>query len=303
MALISMKMVCVSIDMPYEVLGTINNRIHVSNPSPIDKANKNSISYCMAKGEPALNIIRKSEAKVVICMCDIPITSADYQDKILILVSNPRLAFIRVMQKCFTEKVEYSIHSSATVHDRARLGKNVFIGPNSYIGECQIGNGTIIHGNVSIYRKVRIGRNVIIGAGTVIGSDGFSYERNDKGGLEKYPHIGGVRILDEVEIGTNVSIDKGTMGDTVIGKGTKIDNLCHIAHNVVIGNHCLIIAQSMIGGSVKIGDYSWIAPSVCIRDGIQIGNKVFIGMGSVVTKSVEDNRTVYGVPAKEINQH
>jgi len=230
------------------------------------------------------------------------LATEDIQDKTLILVSNPRLAFIRVMQKYFEKKVEFIVHPTAIIDENAKIALNVYIGPNSYIGECEIGENTVIHGNVFIYPNVKIGSNGIIHAGTVIGTSGFSYERNERRELERFPHIGGVIIEDEVEIGSNVSIDRGTMGNTIIGRGTKIDNLCHIAHNVVIGKHCMIIAQSMVGGSTRIDDYSWVAPQACLRDGIKIGKNVVIGMGSVVTKDVEDGWVVFGVPAKEIRK-
>jgi len=299
MTKISVDGLCNSLGMPCVVLGAANNKTSISRPAAIDSARKDSISFCSSKSEVALDSIKKSKAKVIICSNELAFTPEDYCDKILIVVSNPRLAFIRVMREYFAVKVERGIHASAVVHAKAKVGSNVYIGPHCYIGKCQIGKGTIIYGNVSIYDGVRIGCDVIIGAGTVIGADGFSLERNTKNELERFPHIGGVIIRDDVEIGTNVSIDRGTMGDTIIGKGTMIDNLCHIAHNVVVGRHCVIIAQSMLGGSAQIGDYSWIAPCVCIRDGIKLGKNVTVGMGAVVTKSIAGNRTVFGVPAKE----
>jgi UDP-3-O-[3-hydroxymyristoyl] glucosamine N-acyltransferase len=145
---------------------------------------------------------------------------------------------------------------------------------------------------------VRIGKKVVIHAGTVIGVDGFGYARNENDELEFFPHLGGVLIDDCVEIHSNVNIDRGTLGDTILGQGTKVDKFCHIGHNVVIGKHCVIAARSMLGGSAQIGDYSWIAPCACIRDGgIKIGSHAFVGMASVVTKDVPGGTTVMGVPA------
>jgi UDP-3-O-[3-hydroxymyristoyl] glucosamine N-acyltransferase len=106
-----------------------------------------------------------------------------------------------------------------------------------------------------------------------------------------------------VDIGSYVCIDKGTMSDTVIGRGSKIDNLCQISHNVVLGENCIILSQSAIAGGTKIGDSTWVAPHACIKDTITIGKNVVVGMGSVVTKSIDDGWTVYGVPAKLIKRN
>ena len=244
-------------------------------------------------------MVRKSKAGVVICCDNLRLIDDDFKDKTLILVSNPRLAFIQVMQKYFQEKIEFGTHSTAIIDKNARIHPNVYIGANSHIGECEIGENTLVHANVHIYSKVKIGRNVIIHAGAVIGKEGFSYEKNSQGEWEKFPHIGGVVIKDNVEIGSNTIIDRGTLDNTIIGRGTKINNLCHVGHNVVIGNNCLIIANSYIGGSGKVGDDCWIAPGVIIRNGVKVGRNVIIGMGSVVTKNVGDGKTVFGVPAKE----
>ena len=295
--MISVKELCNSIPGIAEILGLADR--YVTMPSPLGDASEESVSFCSKKSVDALEIIRNSKARVIICSNELAFAEEDYQDRTLIVVSNPRLAFIRVMREYFGEKVAFGIHPTAVIDEEAEIHPNVYIGPHCYISKCEIGEGTIIYGNVYTYPNVTIGENVIVHAGTVIGADGFSYERNEKGELEKFPHIGGVVVEDDVEIGSNVSIDRGTMGNTIIGQGTKIDNLCHIAHNVVIGKHCMIIAQSMIGGSTIIGDYCYIAPCACLRDSIEVGKNALIGMGSVVTKNVSDGQVVFGVPAKQ----
>ena len=182
------------------------------------------------------------------------------------------------------------------------IAADVFIGPLCSIGEdVEIGEKTVIHAGVHVYEHVSIGRNVIVNSGTVIGANGFGYERNEEGKLEKFPHVGGVIIENDVEIGANVSIDKAGLSNTVIKKGCKINNFVHIAHNVQIGENSIIMANVYLGGSVKIGDQCWISPHSILRDRIQIGSNVFIGMGSVVTKNIPDNMTVMGSPAREIS--
>ncbi len=181
------------------------------------------------------------------------------------------------------------------------IAPDVFIGPLCSIGEdVEIGEKTLIHAGVHVYEHVSIGRNVIVNSGTVIGADGFGYERNEEGKLEKFPHVGRVAIEDDVEIGSNSCIDRGTLGDTVICQGARIDNLVHVAHNVIVGKHASVIANVMIGGGTEIGEYAWIAPSVCLRDRIKIGDKSTVGLASVVTKDIPDDVTIMGSPAREV---
>ncbi|MFM1977207.1 MAG: hypothetical protein RL145_2053, partial [Pseudomonadota bacterium] len=162
---------------------------------------------------------------------------------------------------------------------------------------CNIGANTILHPNVTIYSSVTIGENATIHAGTVIGADGFGYERDVDGAMYKFPHLGGVVIGDNVEIGSNSSIDRGTLGNTIIRDGAKIDNQVHISHNVDVGRDAVIIANSMVGGSVKIGDRAWLAPSVCIMNQRKIGEDATVGLQALVVKDVQKLETVMGAPA------
>ena len=295
------KQLVASLNESYRVLGSIDR--YVLTPSPIDQAEETSLSFCSKKREQPLETIRNSKAGVIVCPDGIEFPELDYDNKTLIQVSNPRLTFIRLLQRHFALAPQFGIHPSAIIDEKAKVSQHVYIGPHCYIGECEVGEGTMIYGNVYIYSGVKIGRRGTIHAGTVIGAEGFGFERNEEGKYEKFPQLGGVVIEDDVEIGSNVSIDRGALSDTIIGEGTKIDNLVHIAHNVRIGKHCIVIAVTIIGGSVQIGDYTWIAPHVCIREGISIGSHVLVGMGSVVTKDIGDNLVVMGIPAKEIRKN
>lgn len=137
--------------------------------------------------------------------------------------------------------------------------------------------------------------SVLIGDGTVIGGDGFGYAREEDGSLCKIPHRGNVVIEKDVEIGCNTCIDRAVEGSTVIGEGTKIDNLVHIAHGVKIGKHCLIVAGSVIGGSCEIGDRVFIGINASIKNKVRIGNDVTVGMGAIVLADVPDGMTIFGV--------
>jgi UDP-3-O-[3-hydroxymyristoyl] glucosamine N-acyltransferase len=145
-----------------------------------------------------------------------------------------------------------------------------------------------------------IGNNVTIGCNCTIGGAGFGYEKNEVNEYKFMPHLGGVKISDNVNVGDNCSIDKGVLENTFIGEGVKIDNLVHIAHGVQIGSNSLIIANTMIGGSASIGKNVWVAPSASLINKIKIGDAAIIGMGAVVIKDVDNSTTVAGNPAKPL---
>lgn len=270
---------------------------------PISMAKEGDLSFLAKKGEEAVNLLKKTKASVIICDLDILRQKLRFDNKTLVAVQNPRLWFIRSMNAFFPIRSEIGIHPTAIIGKKSKIGKQVYIGPYAFIGNgVEIGDETRIHSGVHIHGAVKIGKNVSIKSGCIIGGDGFGFERNLEGKLEKFPHIGGVIIEDDVEIGSNTCVDRGTLSNTTIGKGTKIDNLVHVAHNVVIGKDCAIIALAMLGGGARIGDGAWVAPTACIRDGIVIGKRSVVGMGAVVTKNVEDEDIVLGVPAKSIKE-
>jgi UDP-3-O-[3-hydroxymyristoyl] glucosamine N-acyltransferase len=217
----------------------------------------------------------------------------------LLVSPNPRLAFMRAIDRFFPAPTPArGIHPRAVVDPEASIDPTASIGACAVVGrDCVVGARTIIHPNVTIYGGVRIGADVVIHSGTVVGADGFGYERSEDGSLEKFPHVGGVVIEDGVEIGSNSSIDRGSLGDTVIKARAKVDNLCHISHNVVVGSDSAVIAQSMVGGSVVIGDRAWLAPAAIVINQCRIGRGATVGLGAVVVKHVEPETTVMGSPA------
>jgi UDP-3-O-[3-hydroxymyristoyl] glucosamine N-acyltransferase len=153
-------------------------------------------------------------------------------------------------------------------------------------------------------KRYSLAHSAFLGNGAFLsgGPVGFGYSRNEKGELEKFPHLGGVVIEDDVDIGSNTSIDRGTLGNTLIRQGAKIDNLVHIAHNVVVGKHAAVIAHAMIGGSTVIGDYGWVAPSAALMNGIAIGTYATVGLGAVVTKDIPADETWAGIPARPLKE-
>ncbi len=283
-----------------ELIG--KNGFFIKNALPLNEAGKESLTWIKDESEKALKYIQNTLASVIVISNKLIFDETKYSDKVFIKTKTPKLTFIRILKEFFVEDLKPEIHISAIISNEAVIGKDCFIGPNVYIGKCKIGKGTIIHGNCFIYDNVIIGDNVTINANTTIGSEGYGYERNKEGEFERFPHIGGVLIGNNVDIGSNTAIDRGALGNTIIEEGVKIDNLVHIAHNVVIGKHSAIIANSMIAGSVKIGSFSWVAPSASILNQLDIGKEATIGMGAVVVKNVNNKEVVAGVPAKPLEE-
>jgi len=190
------------------------------------------------------------------------------------------------------------IGAFAYIGENVRLGNNTKVFPNAYIGDnAVIGDNSIIHPGVKIYHDCKIGNNVIIHAGTVIGSDGFGFAPQADGTLKKVPQIGNVVIEDHVEIGANSTIDRATIGSTLIKSGAKLDNLIQIAHNVEIGNYTVIAAQAGISGSTKLGKGVMIGGQAGLVGHIQLGDGAKVNAQSGVSKSIEPGKAVTGSPA------
>jgi UDP-3-O-[3-hydroxymyristoyl] glucosamine N-acyltransferase len=242
-------------------------------------------------------------------------------EKITIRVANPRIAFAKALALFFPEpKFSAGIHPSAviaasaqidptahigphcTIGERVKVGANVVLQSGDFIGDDSVlGDDTNLFPNVTIYPRSQIGKRVRIHAGTVIGSDGFGYVF-DAGLHRKVPQVGNVIIGDDVEFGSNVSVDRGALGSTVIGKGTKIDNLVHIAHNVEIGEHSILCGQVGIAGSAKLGNYCVLAGQVGIAGHLKIGNRVTVGSKAGVMHNIPDGETWLGMPAQPDKQ-
>ena len=194
---------------------------------------------------------------------------------------------------------ETGVSELAFISPKATIGKNATIYPFVYIGDnVTIGDDVTIYANVSIYSGCKIGRRVIVHSGSVIGSDGFGFLPEDDG-YEKVPHIGTVIIEDDVEIGANTCIDRGTIDATIIHQGVKLDNLVHIAHNAEIGANTVMSAQVGIAGSTKIGEWCMFGGQVGVAGHITIGDKVLLGAQSGVPTSIKDGQQLIGTPPME----
>ncbi len=239
----------------------------------------------------------------------------------LLRVKNPRLAFARAIELFHVKSsrpigisdkaiigqhsvigVEPSIHPYAVIGDNVMIGDRVTLYPGVYLGKGSVvDDDCVVYPNVYIGYDVRVGKRVIIHAGAVIGSDGFGYATED-GKHHKIPQVGGVIIGDDVEIGANTAIDRATLGNTVIKQGTKIDNLVQIAHNVTIGEHCMLISQVGISGSCTLGDFVVLAGQVGVADHVSIGDRTMVSAQSGIIKDIEPGQMIggtYSMPQKD----
>ena len=190
-----------------------------------------------------------------------------------------------------------TVYPFVYIDDGASIGDGVTIYPWSFIGQnTSVGEHSVIYSNVTIREGCKIGCRVIIHSGAVIGSDGFGFVPH-QGKYHKIPQVGGVFVEDDVEIGANTTIDRGTIGSTIVRRGTKVDNLIQIAHNVSVGEDCILAAQSGIAGSTELGHHVTMAGQAGVTGHIRVGNHVTIAGQSGVTKDVTDGETVSGMPA------
>jgi UDP-3-O-[3-hydroxymyristoyl] glucosamine N-acyltransferase len=248
----------------------------------------------------------------------------DLPDRTVIRVKNPRSAMARVVAMFHPARAQQpgvdttaiigkdvaigadvSIAPYAVIGDGAEIGARSSVGASSIVGEgSTLGEDCVLYPRVTLYLGVRLGSRVVLHSGCVIGSDGFGYVFDD-GRYAKFPQVGTVDIGDDVEIGSNTTIDRGALGSTRIGRGTKIDNLVQIAHNVQIGKHCAIASQTGISGSVVIEDYVVIAGQVGIGDHARIGKGAVLGgqCGVLPHKVVKAGETVWGTPARPLKEY
>lgn len=217
-----------------------------------------------------------------------------------IICENSKEAFFAIIEEFWGNHIKGDyIGENSVIGSKVLIGKNVYIGNNcSITGNVKIGDDTFISDNVVITNRVKIGKSVYIQALSVIGEDGFGYYEDEMGNKTMIKHHGGVIIGDNVFIGSHVNIARGTLADTIIEDGVKIAPSTHIGHNNYIGRNSIVIC-SQLYGSVRVNDNAYIVGSI-IRNQSSVGNNSMVGMGSVVTKNIEDNCVVYGSPAKVV---
>jgi len=283
--------------------------IVINGISPAESARPGDLTF--AEKESYFTAAEESQAAAILVSG--PFTSSK---KTLIRVPNARVSMARLLPLFFPPETHPAgIHPSAVIDSSAQIDATAHVGPNCVVGprvrigarsvlmagnhigrDCRIGDDTCLFPNVLLYPRSEIGHRVIIHGSTVIGSDGYGYVF-DEGIHRKVLQLGNVIIHDDVEIGANAAIDRGALGATVIGQGTKIDNLVHVAHNVVIGRHCLIMGQVGFAGSTHLADYCVIASQSGIAGHLKLGRQATVGAKSGVMRDIPDGQTVLGIPA------
>ncbi|MGQ9647495.1 MAG: UDP-3-O-(3-hydroxymyristoyl)glucosamine N-acyltransferase [Thermodesulfobacteriota bacterium] len=286
-----------------------DEEVEIVGVASIDEAKAGQITFIA--NPKYLPKISQTEASAIIVSAEV--TQAE---KPLLCVTNPQLAFAKVVSLFYSSPYQpKGVDPHAWVSPTAQLGKDLTLYPFVYVGDrcqigdrvtlypgvsigedCSIGEDSILYPNVSIYSGIVIGKRVILHSGVVVGSDGFGYVKDGKKNV-KIPQVGTVEIEDDVEIGANTTIDRAALGKTIIRRGVKIDNLVQVAHNVVIGEDSIIVAQVGISGSTKIGRNVILAGQVGVVDHVEIGDNVMVGAQSGVPYDLAPNRGYTGSPA------
>ena len=282
--------------------------------APADTAKPGDLTF--AENKDYLERAENSEASAVLVPAGLSSTA-----KVLIRVTNARVACARVLPLFFPEPafapgVHPLAHIAATalvdptahvgpfcvIGERVTLGPRVVLEGGNHVGaDSHLGEQTHLFPNVVLYARTQVGQRVRIHAGCVIGSDGFGYVF-DQGRHLKVPQIGSVIIQDDVEIGANSAVDRAALGSTVIGRGTKIDNLVQVGHNVTLGEHCILCGQVGIAGSTRVGSYVTMAGQAGVAGHLKIGNQVTIGAQAGVMHSIPDGEKWLGAPAQPDRQ-
>lgn len=308
-----------------------NENVIIHSIAGIREATEGQITFIADSNSKYVADIKNTRASAIIAPKDIDISifmsngNGHNGHRAVIRADLPKLAMIKA-QTLLTPKEKIAISTSNGIHPKAFVGKDVVIGkgvhigpfaciedgthigentviyPNAYIGpQCRIGANCQIYPNVTIREEVQMGNRVIIHSGTVIGGDGFGYEAVN-GKHYKVPQLGTVVIEDDVEIGSNVTVDRATFDRTWIKKGTKIDNLVQIAHNVIIGENCIVVAQTGIAGSTELEDRVILAAQVGVTGHIKIGSDTIVTGRSAVTKNIPPDMVIAGHPPKPLKE-
>ena len=274
---------------------------------PPGDANSKSLIFISKPDNDSLHTILETKADVILLEIKWGMQNQSELNKIsksIFLVDQPRLIVSKLLKEMYPDEDTHfkGIHPTAIIDAEAQLHSKTTIGPNCIIGKCIIGEDSRIDAFSTVKDRVKIGKRVIIREHCTIGGTGFSFPRDNNGILHRTPHIGGVRIEDDVQIFQFVNVDSGTLTETLIRRGTKIDHYAHIGHNTSVGEDCIIAAGVVLCGKSKLGSRSWAGVNCVIKEGIKVGKDCIIGISAVVLNDVNDNTTVVGVPAKEIKR-
>lgn len=275
----------------------------VVRPASLNYPKNNSVMFVTEKYIEQATVLESVKECLIFWPQNMNVPISISSDNLVIPSEKPRNAYANFFIDNRINNIpkisEYKIVNGSYIEVGARIGVDCTIFPGTYIGkDVFIGNNVYIASGVRIVGSVIIGNNVIVRENTVIGADGLTTSRDDEGKAITIPQFGGVLIENDVQIGANVVIARGAIDDTIIKRGSKIDSSCFISHNVIIGEDTFVVGETIMFGSSSTGNGVLISGNSSIRDGVNIGNKSIIGMGSVVVKHVPERSIVKGNPAK-----
>jgi UDP-3-O-[3-hydroxymyristoyl] glucosamine N-acyltransferase len=292
-----------------------DSQVRIRSAAPIETAGPDQI--CFVANSKYLHFLNTTTSGAVVLAPDVPFSRTP-----VLRHQSPYFAFATIVDLLYPDQplLATGIDATSVVHPEAHIDSSAAIGPLCHISRgaevgpgCQLvssvflgenvrlGNNCLLYPGVKIMKGCRLGDRVILHSGVVVGSDGFGFAESPSG-LKKIRQVGWVEIGDDVEIGSNTTIDRGALGPTRIGRGTKIDNLVQIGHNVEVGQHCIVVSQVGISGSTKIGNGVILAGQVGLVGHIEVGDGVRVGAQSGVAKSIPPGNTMFGSPAREAKE-
>lgn len=280
-----------------------DKEFNVYRPASLDNPKDNAVMFITESFMEYKDSLRKCRECLVFWPESCTIPEDIEREHAIYICNDPRTEYCRFYRDndiiYYPEYEEMDCINGAYISPKAQIGQNCKIFPGAYIGgEVSMGNNVYIGSGVKLVGEIKIGNNVIIRENAVIGADGLSTNRDEQGKAVTMPQFGGVILEDDVQIGALTVIGRGAIDNTLIRRGSKIDNSCFISHNVKLGEDTFVVGESIMFGSSSTGKQAYISGNSTIRDGIHIGEKALVGMGAVVVKSVADGVIVKGNPAK-----
>ena len=287
-------------DMVIRVEGSVTG-ISIDNLADVQHTVQSTLDWVNPVKENKQEIAEASAARVILVDENVVYSQSFQQNnKVLIVVKDPKTALAKVGNEFFVEHQPHSIHPTALIDPEAKIGKNVNIGPYCIIGNCTIGDNTFIDSNVKIFDGVQIGESCVFRHGCIVGGESVAYQKDDNGNRFHFPQLGGLIIGHHVEVGIYSQIDKGALSDTVVGDYVKLGSQCHISHNDKVGNNVVLTGGVILAGSVSVGENTWISTRVIANPGHIIGKDCFLSTASVINQDIPDGEMWAGSPAKRI---
>ncbi len=280
-----------------------NKKFHVFRPASLRKPKDNAVMFIMKEYLQYMEMLYNVKECLIFWPCEESVPKEIATCNVVKKCERPHFEYCKFFRDnnvvYLPRKAEGKYIDGSFIATGAIIGSNACIMPGAYIGEnVRMGDNVYVGAGVKLVGDIVIGNNVVIRENSVLGADGLSTDRDEDGKAATMPQFGEVILEDDVQIGANTVIARGAIDETVIRRGSKIDNSCFISHNVHIGEDSFIVGETIMFGSSELGDKAFVSGNATIRNGIKIGNNVTVGMGAVVVRDVEDGRVVKGNPAR-----